>query len=98
MIFRFHNYISRQVSKQAGLSLLTAALVLAGIGFGIVLLQPLIILILAGLFFIAAAVCLTWAVRLLIISWFYKKADEDFADEDNEPYRENVRIHGRRDL
>ncbi|AQQ71964.1 hypothetical protein SMSP2_02343 [Limihaloglobus sulfuriphilus] len=93
MIFRFHNYISRQVSKQAGLSLLTAALVLAGVGFGIVLLQPLVILVLAGLFFIAAAVCLTWAVRLLITSWLYKQADEDF-DED-EPYRENVRIHGR---
>ena len=91
MIFRFHNYIAQQVSRQAGWSLLTAGLVLAGIGLAIILLPILFAMIVAGIFFIAAGTSILWAIRLLIVAYLYKKADD--AERQDDPFRENVYLH-----
>ena len=91
MIFRFQNYIAQQVSRQAGWSLLSAGLVRAGIGFAVIVFQPIFIFLVAGIFFLAAGTCTIWAIRLLIVAYLYKKADE--TEQQDEPFRENVRVH-----
>ena len=95
MIFRFQNYIAQQVSRQAGWSLFTAGLILAGIGLAIILLPVLFAMIVAGIFFLAAGTSILWAIRLLIVAYLYKKADD--AEQQDDPFRESVRVHNHDD-
>jgi hypothetical protein len=87
MVFRLYSQLS-QATRSLALWVFTAGLMLIGFGLLTILLRDLFIFIVAGLFFIAGVLVMSWGVRLFFAAMKLGRTPRGGID----PYRENVTV------
>jgi len=91
MPLRYYSNVLSQASRTVAAGIMIVGLLLIGFGVLIIALPELFALLAAMAFFIAGAGCAITAIKIF---WAQSRMDR-FADDQMEPYRENVRVRPR---
>ncbi|MBE0535241.1 MAG: hypothetical protein IH624_06180 [Phycisphaerae bacterium] len=89
MVFRFYSSQLSQATRSLALWVFVGGLVLMGFGLLTILLRDVFIFIVAGLFFVAGLVVMSWGVRLLIAALRMGRRPRQAGPG---AYRENVSV------
>lgn len=95
MVFRFYSSQLSQATRSLALWVVAAGLMLVGFGLLTILLRDLFIFIVAGLFFIAGALVISWGIRLLIAAMRMARSGRSAPTQ---VYRENVSLRVEDDI